>query len=151
MEEDQKQIAERYLHGIEKVVRGLVSVFRREAENYQVTWPQYHMLKIVKDREVTTVTELSNAMMVAAPTASRMVDALCEKKLVSKHRNREDHRVVNLKLTEKSRRIMDELVSGQTRVIMEVLEGEDEGLLLDSISQLDKVAEKLTKAVQEKA
>jgi DNA-binding MarR family transcriptional regulator len=135
-----QELVEEFLRGIGMMVRGMDAIFRKEMERYEVTWPQFYLMKAVKRADGITVTELSNQMMITAPTASRMIDGLCSKGLLDKVKDTADHRVTRLNLTPKSRDLVQTLTAMQNRVMMEVFEGEETAELERTVDHLGRIA-----------
>jgi DNA-binding MarR family transcriptional regulator len=140
--ESRSELAEEFLQFIGTVIRGMGAVFRRETEKYDITWPQFHLLKMVKRADRITVTELSNSLMIAPPTASRMIDGLCSKGLLVKAKDSSDQRVTLVKLTPKSQRLLDKLFELQNQALAGVLEGEDIEELRRDITNLSRITDK---------
>jgi DNA-binding MarR family transcriptional regulator len=116
-----------------------------------VTWPQFSLLKVVKRSGRMTVTELSNSLMVAPPTGSRMIDGLCSKGLLAKEKDPDDHRVTLVVLTRKSKGLLDNLLALQSQVMAEVLEDEDTEELARNMESLRRIAGKWLLVAEKKA
>lgn len=149
--DERSRLAEEFLLFIGTIMRGTRAIFRRELEAYDVTWPQFHLLKMVKHRDRTTVTELSNSLMIAAPTASRMIDGLCAKGLLKKEKDPEDHRVTLVVLTRKSKGLLDNLSKAQSEVMAEVFAGEDTSELARNMESLSRIAGKWSATAEKKS
>lgn len=137
---ESSEVAERFGQFVGSIIRGMDAIFRREMEAYEVTWPQFHLLKVVKRSERITVTELSNTLLVAAPTASRMIEGLCSKGLIEKAKDSDDHRVILVSLTPKSEALLEKLLALQRQVMSEVLAGEDPVKVDESLEFLSRLA-----------
>ena len=133
------ELANEFMADVGRIMRGMRFNFRKQMERYEVTWPQFHLLKLVKHNDGITVTELAHYMMISAPTTSRMVDALCSKGLLEKAKDSEDHRVTRLKLGERSEALMDELTELQDKVMLLVFREEDESELERTVQHLGKL------------
>lgn len=149
--DERSELAEEFFLFIGAIMRGTRAIFRSELEECDVTWPQFHLLKTVKRRERTTVTELSHSLMIAAPTASRMIDGLCAKGLLKKEKDPEDQRVTLVVLTHKSRRLLDNLLKAQREVMAEVFAGEDASQLAGNIESLSRIADNWSATAEKKA
>src|SRR5450756_2936501 len=68
-----EELAGEFLLSIERLMKGTGVIFRAVLEDYDVTHAQFHLLMVVKGRGKTTVTEISRLLMIAPPTASRMI------------------------------------------------------------------------------
>jgi MarR family transcriptional regulator, organic hydroperoxide resistance regulator len=125
------------------MIRGMDAVFRREMEAYDVTWPQFYLLKVLDRAGSMTVTELSGSLLVAAPTASRMIDGLCAKGLLAKTRGARDHRVAVVSLTARSRKLVGRLLELQRQIMRSVFEGESDEDIDTTIKSLGRYVSKL--------
>ena len=151
-ERERSRLADEFLGLIGTMMRGTRAIFRRELEACDMTWPQFSLLKVVKKHSGRmTVTELSNSLMIAPPTGSRMIEGLCSKGLLAKEKDPDDHRVTLVVLTEKSRGLMDKLIELQSQVMSEVLEGEDTRELARNMKSLKRIADKWLAVAEKKA
>jgi len=80
-----------------------------------------HLLLYMKDGGKTRVTDLSDMMMVSKPTASRMINTLCDKGLVRKKTDERDRRLVFLMLTAKGDRVLSEIQARQREMLSRLL------------------------------
>ena len=141
MQNDKKaELADQFLLFIGDIVRGMDCIFRREMERFDVTWPQYHLLKVIKTVGRMSVTELSNSLMIAPPTASRMVDGLCNKGLLEKVKDTVDQRVTYVTITGKSESLLEKLLALEKEVMSEAFEGEDPVELERTIRNLSRIS-----------
>src|SRR5450759_3661111 len=99
--DERSELAEEFLLFVSTLMRGMGAIFRRMMDEYDVTWPQLHMLKMVWHSERVRGMKYSNSMKRAAPTASRMTDSLCSKVLVEKAKDAANQRVTLLRMTPK--------------------------------------------------
>lgn len=150
-EERIKGLAEEFLASEGRIMRGMRAIFRREMEEYEVTWPQFHLLKSVSGGEAVTVTDVAQRLMVSAPTASRMIDGLCSKGLIEKVKDDDDHRVYKLKLSARSESMMGALTDLQDRVMCDVFKGEDLDELERTVEHLGDITEKWLEMVEKTA
>jgi MarR family transcriptional regulator, organic hydroperoxide resistance regulator len=138
-----KRLSDRLQESVGTIMRASGAMFRRDAERYGITFAQFRMLKMVRAHGPMTITEMSRLMMIRVPTASRMIDGLCEKGLLTKSRSESDSRVTMLSLTAESERRMRQLGQVQRRVIEEALEGEPEEKLEYVVEFMSKLADRL--------
>ena len=150
-EDERAQLADEFLLFVGTMMRGTGAIFRRELDTYDVTWPQFSLLKVVKHSGRMTVTELSNSLMVAPPTGSRMIEGLCAKGLLAKQKDPDDHRVTLVVMTPKSEGLLENLLKMQRQVIAEVLEEEDTEELERNIQSLRRIAGKWLSVAEKKA
>jgi DNA-binding MarR family transcriptional regulator len=120
-------------------------------EDYGVTHAQFHLLMVVKGRGQTNVTEISRLLMIAPPTASRMIEGLCTKGLLKKQKDASDHRVMRVSLTNKSKRLVTDLTERRARVLTEVFRGEDEKELKQTIGHLGRITDSCISTMESRA
>lgn len=140
--DDINELAEVLMKSVEKVFRGARAVFREEMSKYGLTFPQFHLIKTLRDRGSLTVTEISTSMLIAPPTASRMIDTLCRKGFLRKQKTEYDKRFTSVALTDKSVRILERISSKQLKFASEILRSEKIADVQHCISNLAKLADK---------
>ena len=69
---------------------------------YNISEQQYNILRILRgaDKEIT-VTEIKDRMIQKSPNTTRLMDKLCDKKLIERSRCENDRRVVFVKISKK--------------------------------------------------
>jgi DNA-binding MarR family transcriptional regulator len=77
-----------------------------QAGEEALTLSQYALLQGLSDRGRARVVELANAAGVAAPTATRILDALVRRGIVERRRAAEDRRGVTITLTPSGRDLL---------------------------------------------
>lgn len=145
------ELAGEFLLSIERLMKGTGVIFRSVLEDYDVTHAQFHLLMVIKGRGKTTVTEISRLLMIAPPTASRMIDGLCAKGLLKKEKDAADHRVTRINLTGKSKRLVTDLTERRARVLREVFQGEDEKELERTVGHLGRITDSCVSTVETRA
>ncbi len=82
---------------------------------YNLTLPQYNVLRILRGQhpEPATVNLLIDRMLDKMSNASRIVDKLITKKLVSRKHSEEDRRCVDVIITEKGLKMLAEIDKAQ--------------------------------------
>lgn len=141
-----EELAEKLIGSMTAIMRVSGAVFRDELEKYGATLPQLHLMKMVSFHEGTTVTELAKVLMVAPPTASRMIDNLCSRGLLAREKGAGDQRVTHVKLTGEGSEILREIQELQVSILLDLLEGEDEEELKTFIVLLDKFSGRWSEA-----
>ena len=144
-------LAGEFLLSIERLMKGTGVIFRAVLEDYDVTHAQFHLLMVVKGQGKTTVTEISRLLMIAPPTASRMIDGLCVKGLLEKEKDTSDHRVTRINLTNKSKRLVKDLTERRARVLTEVFKGEDEKELEQTVCHLGRITDSCLNTMETRA
>lgn len=122
MKKRSEELAEEFLSSLRKIMRGKNAIFRKELEEYGITWPQFHLLKLVKDSKGMSVTELGDTMIVTPPTVSRMIEGLCAKGLLTKAKNSKDRRIAHVQATPEGKALVQKVVSLQRHLMHEVFE-----------------------------
>ncbi|MFH1151015.1 MAG: MarR family transcriptional regulator [Actinomycetota bacterium] len=136
---------------IRLIMRTTFLIFHDELEKHQVTLPQFHALKALRARGEVRVTELSEFMMISAPTASRMIDGMVAKGLLAKDRDPSDHRVALIRLTEKSDTLLADLLAQQNELMAQVFEGESTEELERTVRHLGAIGRHWSEISEEKA
>lgn len=137
-----QQLAERLMFSLGKMARGLDSIFRKEMEKYNVTWAQFGVLRIVDSAGKMTVTDIANILMIATPTASRMVDGICKKGLLRKESDPGDQRLTWITTTEEGSELVNSLVRLERDVMSDILEEEDEEELERTVGHLVSILDR---------
>jgi DNA-binding MarR family transcriptional regulator len=82
-----------------------------------ITISQYRTLVVLASRGPQRLADLAGQLAVTPSTAGRMCGRLAGRGLVTRHRSRDDRRVVRISLTAEGRRIVDE-ATRQRRVYL---------------------------------
>lgn len=122
------------------------SIFRKAMGEHGVTGPQFFLMKMVGAHGELSVTQVSDMMMVAAPTASRMIDGLCEKGMLSRRKDPGNRRVTLVSLTSEGERIMRRLWDQQKYEFMRLTSDEDAEKLAGLVDFLEELAGRLSRA-----
>jgi DNA-binding MarR family transcriptional regulator len=141
--------AHRLMQDFYQVVRSRHALFQDMLSSYGVTLHQFHLLLYMKASGKVTVSDLGNKMLVSMPTASRMLNTLCEKGLASKNRDENDRRLIYLELTPKGKHVVDEADARQREVLSRVLEKIPAAEADAFLHTMEKVAEGLTSLLKE--
>lgn len=91
--------AQRLMLAFYRVGRSRHAILRDLLSRHEVTPQQFHLLMYIKASGTARVTDLSAMMMVSKPTASRMINTLCDKGMIRKRADEKDRRLVYLDLT----------------------------------------------------
>ena len=77
---------------------------------YNISEQQYNILRILRGaaKEIT-VTEVKERMIQKSPNTTRLMDKLCEKKLIDRSRCESDRRVVFVKINKKGLNLLDRI------------------------------------------
>jgi DNA-binding MarR family transcriptional regulator len=104
---------------------------------YQISEQQYNILRILRGAgKAITVNEVKERMIQKSPNATRLMDKLCEKKLIDRRRCENDRRVVFIQINRKGLDLLDKIDMKELDDCLNVLT-EDEAVTLNRI--LDKI------------
>lgn len=133
--------AQRLMMVFYRIGRSRHALFHELLSRYDVTLQQFHLLLYMKASGRTRVTDLSDMMMVSKPTASRMINTLCDKGMIKKRTDDRDRRLVYLELTPKGRRVVEEKELRQRERLARVLgemPAEEMGAFLDTLERIEE-------------
>jgi len=104
---------------------------------YNISEQQYNILRILRgaDKEIT-VTEIKDRMIQKSPNTTRLMDKLCDKKLIERSRCENDRRVVFVKISKKGLDLIKKINMSDFDVHLNRLT-ESEAKLLNDL--LDKI------------
>jgi DNA-binding MarR family transcriptional regulator len=141
--------AQRLLQDFYRIARSRHALFRDLLGRYGVTPQQFHLLLHIKTSGALRVTDLSEMMLVSKPTASRMLNTLCEKELAQKKLDSKDRRLVYVELTSKGKRVVGEMHARQREMVSRVLEKMQGGELEAFLQTMERIADALLAQVRE--
>lgn len=89
----------------------LNSIFIEKLKPYDISPPQYNVLRILKGKHPESYCnqEITQRMIDKSSNATRIVDKLVDKKLVSRTEDKSDRRLVNIKITDKGIKLLQEI------------------------------------------
>jgi DNA-binding MarR family transcriptional regulator len=97
----------RILQSLRRIIRAIEIHSQRLSQEFQITGPQLGCLLAIKQYGALTTTRLARTIFLSPSTVVGIVDRLEEKGLVSRMRNTEDRRQVQICLTESGNRLAD--------------------------------------------
>ncbi|MDX1829111.1 MAG: MarR family transcriptional regulator [Lutibacter sp.] len=104
---------------------------------YKISVQQYNILRILKGaNEAITVNTVKQRMIQKSPNSTRLMDKLCDKKLIERTRCEQDRRVVYVKITDKGLELLSKINIDEFNNQMNNIT-ENEAKLLNKI--LDKI------------
>lgn len=133
--------AERLMQNMYRMARCRHALFREYLSRSGVTLHQFHLLLQIKVSGKAKVSDLSDLMLVSMPTASRMINALCDTGLVRKEKDSEDRRSTFLVLTPKGDRVVGRIHDRQMRILSEMMERIPEAELEVFLSVTERFAD----------
>ncbi len=111
----------------------------------ELSYPQILILYALLNKGAATITELSQSMKVTQGVVSRMVDRLEEKDMVERSRDREDRRVVTVRLSAAGRKHAMSMIDLHLDVIKQELmkiPAKDRDTFLEVLMSIDRELEK---------
>lgn len=89
----------------------LNSVFIEKLKPYEISPPQYNVLRILKGKHPDCYCnqDIAQRMIDKSSNATRIVDKLVDKKLVLRTEDKNDRRLVNIKITDKGIKLLAEI------------------------------------------
>lgn len=141
-------VSRQVVEALERLVFGAVGItaaaLERAAPDVDLTLSQWRVLVIVgRTAEGIRVGEIAAWIGAAAPSASRLVRRLERRGLVVTARDSEDRRVIRVRLTERGRRVRQELVQVRRALLRELLASHARPIPPDLVGGLGEVAEAL--------
>ncbi len=124
------------------------SVFRRAMGEHGVTGPQLFLMKMVGTHGEMSVTGVSEMMMVAAPTASRMIDGLCARGLLQRRKDPRNRRATYVSLTREGEKVMRRMWEMQKTEFLRLMRDEDREGLAGTVLFLEDLAERLPRQLK---
>lgn len=104
---------------------------------FKISEQQYNILRILRGaNKAITVNSVKDRMIQKSPNSTRLMDKLCDKKLIERTRCENDRRVVYVKISDKGLKLLDKINIGEFEThINSITEGEAKILnkLLDKI------------------
>ena len=104
---------------------------------YNISEQQYNILRILKGAgEAITITEVKGRMIQKSPNSTRLMDKLCEKKLIERSRCESDRRVVFVKISKKGLNLLGKIDISDFDTYMNRLTESEAKLLNDLLDKL---------------
>ncbi len=144
-----EELTGRLVDSLGVIMRMRGSIFHRAMGEFGVTGPQFFLMKMVGSHGELSVTRASGMMMIAAPTASRMIDGLCAKGLLQRRKDPGNRRVTYVSLTERGEEIMRRLWDMQRAEFGRLMSGVDEERLAELVGFLEEIAGSLSRRLEE--
>lgn len=141
--------AQRLLQNFYRIARSRHLLFRDLLARYGVTLHQFHLLMHMKTAEKVRVTDLSEMMLVSKPTASRMLNTLCDKGLARKKLDSEDRRLVHVELTPEGERVVEGVHAKQREMVSKVLGKMRKDETQAFLGTMERITGELTSQIRE--
>jgi DNA-binding MarR family transcriptional regulator len=99
----------------------------------EVSFAQFHALVTLQEHGSLTLSELASLLGISAPSASSIVDRMEEHGFVSRQRDAFDRRIVHVSVSDKGRKVVEEMMGHKRDHSMQLLSIMTEGELRDVI------------------
>ena len=90
--------------------REVIKTYKSQLDKYGLTYTQYIAMLVVWEYEKITVKEMGQKLHLDSGTLTPVLKKLLLMELINKYRDKDDDRVVIVELTEKGRKMKDEIV-----------------------------------------
>ena len=122
-----------------KVYQRTFAVFKEELAPYDLTPPQFGILRFLCQQDGMSQVELSERSQVDRTTIGGLIDRLEKHGFVERHPHPNDRRAYRIMLTAKASKLIPELIACSERSLKKLTGGLSEG----EIAQLTKTLKKL--------
>ncbi len=125
------------LINIKYTAHWLDNIGNKFLKSFKISIQQYNILRILRGAEkAITVNDVKDRMIQKSPNSTRLMDKLCEKKLIERIRCENDRRLVHIKISHKGIILLDKINMNEIDNIMDSL-SEDDAKSLNRL--LDKI------------
>lgn len=90
--------------------REVIKTYKPQLDKYGLTYTQYIAMLVVWEYEKITVKEMGQKLHLDSGTLTPVLKKLLLMELINKYRDKDDDRVVIVELTEKGRKMKDEII-----------------------------------------
>jgi DNA-binding MarR family transcriptional regulator len=106
---------------------------------FGITEPQYNILRILRGAgKAITVNQVKERMVQRSPNSTRLMDKLCDKKLISRSRCEQDRRVVYVKIEDKGLELLEKVSFNEFEKHMNRLSDEEAKHLNELLDRIRK-------------
>ncbi len=134
-----------FVREIELLLRNTNDVIKRRGreilDDFNISPPQFIALQVLTQKGEMTIGELSAELYLACSTVTDLIDRMEKNVLVERYRDKNDRRIVRIKVLEKGHRLINEVIAARQVYLAQVLEdldSEDQKRLIDALNQLNK-------------
>jgi|GEM_PF-4090275 len=106
----------------------IFSIYRKMKKNFQtikdnnLTMIQLHALVFIKENKHCQLTDLAKSFSITLPTANSLVEKLVNLNLVSKTHDKNDQRVIKLKITKKAETLIKKMMQEKERCFADLID-----------------------------
>ena len=131
---------------IGKIHRAMRHFFECQMKRYNITPPQFEVLMTLWKEDRLSLTELGRRLSRDGPTITGIIDRMEKKNIVTRVRSNEDRRVIRVHLTQKAKKMKEDLMKMQRNASTEITEDLSE----QDIILLEKLLQKILKNIEDK-
>ncbi len=111
-----------------------------------ITLPHLEIMKILQEEGTKYIAEIGERLQIPKSQMTHLIDKLEDLEIVARHADTTDRRIINIMLTDKGRRIIEELdqvIKGSIKVKLSFLTEEELRELSVSLKKLGDILSKL--------
>lgn len=116
---------------IEELLRTVGTILKKRGRdilsNFNITPPQLDALLVLNENGELTMGELCQRMFLACSTATDLIDRMERNQLIERMRDTSDRRVIRLRLLNKGRQIIGEVLEARRSYLSGILQEVDAG------------------------
>ncbi len=130
------------------VSRFITKLYGPLLQKLNITYPQYLVLLVLWEKELQTVSELTEVLFLESNTLTPLLKRMEEKKLVERKRSAEDERKVMISLTEQGKELKKDAECIPSMIINEF---NSEDMSMDEVVAFRSTLSKMLNMFKEKA
>ncbi|MFC1948854.1 MarR family winged helix-turn-helix transcriptional regulator [Chloroflexota bacterium] len=104
-----------------------------------ITPPHFEIMKLLQEAGTLHVAEIGERLQIARPQMTHLIDKMVELDIVNREISTEDRRMINITLTDRAKKILDEHDSVIKNAAREMLAGLSDTELQDLSTSLQKL------------
>ena len=122
--------------------REVIKLYKPFLDEYNLTYTQYITMLVLWEDEKITIKELCKKLYLDSGTITPVIKKLEAMGLLIKYRDKSDERIVNVELTDKGRKLKEEIVKVPEQVSCKVNGSMEDLLILKNL--LEKVLDEIS-------
>lgn len=134
------------LFGIFPLIHRVLLKVDFNAVNINISRPHFVVMKVLDELGAVPVSTVGKKLIIAKPQMTRIIDRLIDLEIVERQPDLKDRRIINIRLTEKGIKILEqfrELTRDNIRNKLSCLKDEELSELLDSLNKVKNICTKL--------
>lgn len=120
--------------------REVIKVYKPLLDKYGLTYTQYIAMLVIWEHETITVKEMGKNLHLDSGTLTPVLKKLLSMELIIKYRDINDDRVVVIKLTQKGRKLKDEIIDIPEQMKCKIGENSEE---VKELKELKEILDRL--------